>query len=279
MRFESSRSAQLAVLLTAVIWSTGGLAVKLSDCSPTALTGIRSIFCILLFLVVYRRENLLIFSRAQWAGAVAYCSMAYCYSASTMWTTAANAILLQYTAPVFVAIFSWWLLREKVSSRDWLAIGCVMVGIFLFFMDKASPGHMLGNAVAVLSGLSYALFIVFSRKQKDANPAGSIFLGNLIALVVSLPELVTTNLTTSAIVGGMYLGLVYGGLAFILYAGAIKSVNALTAILIATIEPILNPIWVFLTIGETPSLMAVVGGIIVVGTLLVRNIAEVKMQQ
>ena len=268
----NEKTAKLGVLLTALIWSSGGLAVKITNCPADALTGWRCFFCLVLFVIFYRKEKLLTFSKAQWAGAIAYFLMAYFYIAATQLTTAANAILLQYTAPVYVALLSIWLLKEKVKKKDWFVIAAVFLGMVLFFVDKAGIGNMLGNVLGVLSGISFATFIVCTRMQKNAHPAGSIFLGNVIALVVCLPSMIVTPLTEDAIFGGMYLGLIYGGLSYIIYSACIRYVSALSAILIATIEPVLNPVWVFFLVGETPSSYAILGGGIVVVSILIGNL-------
>ena len=272
----NEKTAKLGVLATALIWSSGGLAVKLTDCPADALTGWRCLFCLLLFWFYYRKEKLLNFSKAQWAGAIAYFLMAYFYIAATQMTTAANAILLQYTAPVYVAILSIWLLKEKVTKKDWFVIAAVLCGMVLFFVDKAGIGSMLGNVFGVLSGISFAAFIVCTRMQKDAHPAGSVFLGNVIALVVCLPGMVSAPVTGDAIFGGMYLGLIYGVLSYIIYSACIRKVSALSAILIATVEPILNPVWVFFLVGEKPSLFAILGGAVVVGAILIGNLADIQ---
>lgn len=268
----NEKTAKLGVLLTALIWSSGGLAVKITNCPADALTGWRCFFCLVLFVLFYRKEKLLTFSKAQWAGAIAYFLMAYFYIAATQLTTAANAILLQYTAPVYVALLSIWLLKEKVKKKDWFVIAAVFLGMVLFFVDKAGIGNMLGNVLGVLSGISFATFIVCTRMQKNAHPAGLIFLGNVIALVVCLPSMIVTPLTEDAIFGGMYLGLIYGGLSYIIYSACIRYVSALSAILIATIEPVLNPVWVFFLVGETPSSYAILGGGIVVVSILIGNL-------
>ena len=268
----NEKTAKLGVLLTALIWSSGGLAVKITNCPTDALTGWRCFFCLVLFVLFYRKEKLLTFSKAQWAGAIAYFLMAYFYIAATQLTTAANAILLQYTAPVYVALLSIWLLKEKVKKKDWFVIAAVFLGMVLFFVDKAGIGNMLGNVLGVLSGISFATFIVCTRMQKNAHPAGLIFLGNVIALVVCLPSMIVTPLTEDAIFGGMYLGLIYGGLSYIIYSACIRYVSALSAILIATIEPVLNPVWVFFLVGETPSSYAILGGGIVVVSILIGNL-------
>ena len=272
----NTQSARLAVLLTAILWSSGGLIVKITACPPIPLTGLRCLFSLVLFYLVFRKELSFRFNTAQWLGALAYCSMAVCYTVATKWTTAANAILLQYTAPVFVALLSSWLLKEKLNKTDWFVVCIIMFGMVLFFFDKTDAGGMWGNIVAVASGVSYALFIVFTRMEKDGSPIGTIVLGNIIGLIISLPFFVDIELSGDVLAGGMYFGLIYGGLAYILYSKAIRYVSALTAILIATVEPILNPLWVFLVVGEIPSMYAVAGGTVVITTLLIKNIYDIK---
>lgn len=162
--------------------------------------------------------------------------------------------------------------QRKSQKKDWFVIAAVFLGMVLFFVDKAGIGNMLGNVLGVLSGISFATFIVCTRMQKNAHPAGSIFLGNVIALVVCLPSMIVTPLTEDAIFDGMYLGLIYGGLSYIIYSACIRYVSALSAILIATIEPVLNPVWVFFLVGETPSSYAILGGGIVVVSILIGNL-------
>lgn len=272
----NTKSARLAVLLTALLWSSGGLAVKITDCPPIPLTGLRCFFTLVLFFALFRKELSFRFNKAQWAGAIAYCSMAVCYTVATKWTTAANAILLQYTAPIFVALLSSWLLKEKLNKADWLVVLVIMGGMVLFFFDKTDAGGMWGNLIAIGSGISYAFFIIFTRMEKDGSPVGTIVLGNIIGLIICLPFFGDITFSLNTLAGGMYFGMVYGGVAYILYSMAIKYVSALTAILIATIEPILNPVWVFLAIGEIPSMYAVAGGSVVVATLLIKNIYDLK---
>ena len=132
----NEKTAKLGVLLTALIWSSGGLAVKITNCPADALTGWRCFFCLVLFVLFYRKEKLLTFSKAQWAGAIAYFLMAYFYIAATQLTTAANAILLQYTAPVYVALLSIWLLKEKVKKRIGLLLQPFFWALFFSLLIK-----------------------------------------------------------------------------------------------------------------------------------------------
>ncbi|MBC8016217.1 MAG: EamA family transporter, partial [Sporomusaceae bacterium] len=182
----------------------------------------------------------------------------------------ANAILLQYTAPIFVALLGNWFLNEKTTRRDWLTISIVLGGMVFFFIDKVSAGNMLGNIIAVFSGISFAVFIVCMRMQKDASPYGSVLIGNILTFVISIFFWSDISLNQTSLLGILSLGLFQMGLAYVLYSYAIRYVPALKATLITSIEPILNPLWVFLLIGEQPGFYAMIGGFIVLTAITAR---------
>lgn len=266
-----SRYAKTSILLTALIWSTGGVVVKTADCSALVLTALRCLFANAVLILVFYRQIQFTFSKVQVSGALSYCLMACTYASATKLTTAANAVLLQYSAPVFVALLSWYFLKEKVTKQDWITVGCVLVGMILFFSHKLDAGSVAGNTLGLVSGISFAIFVICSRLQKESSPVGAIVLGNLLAVLIGLPEMVLEPPSCDVWLSGIYFGLVYGGLAFVFYTGAIVHVSAITAILIATVEPILNPVWVYFVVGEVPGFSTVVGGVLVIGALLWRN--------
>lgn len=263
------KKAMICLFLTALLWSAGGVLIKLVDWHPMAIAGGRSLIATIVIWAAFRKENLS-FSKPQWIGAIAYCGCVSCFVLATKMTTAANAILLQYTAPVFVALLSTWFLNEKTTRRDWFTIFMVLGGMIFFFIDKVSAGSMLGNMIAVLSGISFALFIVCMRMQKDASPYGSVLIGNLLTFIISLFFWSNTSLNYTNLLGILSLGLLQLGLAYVLYSYAIRHVPALKATLITSVEPILNPIWVFLLIGEQPGFYAMIGGFIVLGAITIR---------
>jgi len=186
---------------------------------------------------------------------------------ATKLTTAANAILLQYTAPVYVAIFSGIFLSERIKKLDWFVIFMVMSGMYLFFLDELSTGNLLGNLLAILGGLFFAFYIIFMRKQKSGFPLGSTLLGNIIAAFCTIPFMFGPAPNASGWVGLILLGVIQLGLSHVLYSVAIRKVSALKSIMIPMVEPILNPVWVFLLLGERPGFWAMVGGIIVVAAV------------
>jgi len=264
------------LLLTVVLWSTSGLLIKLLPWNALAISGTRSGIAALL-IWAYLRRPVFTWSFAQLGGAVAYvCSQTF-FVAATQLTTAANAIFLQYTAPVYVALFGAWFLRERVRPADWLSMAAIFAGMFLFFAGDLSPEGYLGNVFAILAGISFAAMIVLMRKQKDGSPLETALLGNILALAVGLPFIVS-ELTSGPALDAQdwgvltFLGIFQLGIPFILYSKAIRALTALEAVLIQTLEPILNPLWVFLVIDERPGRMALVGGLIVLASVAARAV-------
>lgn len=219
-------------------------------------------------------------SRDVLLGAVAYAACTITFCAATTLTSAANAILLQYTAPVWVALLGAWFLRERATRADWLTILVALAGMALFFKDSLTLGHLDGDALAVLSGVCFAAMTIALRKQKDGSPVESIILGNLLAFLVGLPWILDAPaLPPSGWAALLALGIVQLGMSYWLYARAIKHVTALEAVLIPVIEPILNPIWVLVFVGEKPTPWALLGGAVVLTAVTLRAIASVRARR
>nr|AGO88029.1 DUF6 transmembrane protein [uncultured bacterium 122006-I05] len=263
----------LMLVITALLWSTGGFLVKGIQWHPVAITGMRSLIAAAVILIAIRKPKLT-WSLPQLGGAVCYAGTVILYVIANKLTTAANAVLLMYTAPIYVIIFGPWFLKEKASRRDWLAVGAVMVGIVIFFMDKLSPEGFLGNMLAVLSGVSFAWMTLFLRKQKRGSPVESVFLGNLLAAVIGLPFFLREELPEiNGILMLIALGTFQLGFSYVLYTKAIQKVRAFEAVLITMLEPVLNPVWVFLLLGEVPGNWALAGGTIVMATVVLHGLA------
>ena len=264
---DAQRSKALLFLVcTAVLWSLGGLLIKSIEWSPMAIAGVRSIFAATLMLVYYRRLDFT-WSLPQIGGAVGYAGTVILFVSATKMTTAANAIILQYTAPVYTAILGALFLKEKTTRADWLTIAVVFGGMGLFFLDKLTAGNIVGNILAILSGVTFSLMLIFLRHQRKDNPFQSLILGNLLTALVCLPFIIgsTPGLTNWGI--ALVLGIFQLGVSYILYAEAVKHVRALDAIMVPIIEPILNPVWVLIFLGEVPGPWALLGGIIVLGAV------------
>lgn len=267
------KKALLYLVLTAVLWSLGGVLIKWMDWNPMAIAGLRSLIAAGMIGWAFRGEKLNV-TKVHMIGAAGYCATVCFFVIATKLTTAANAILLQYTAPIYVALLGRWLLGEKTTRRDWLTIGIVLAGMVFFFLDKIAGGALLGNLLAVASGVTFSICIISMRMQKNDSPHTTILLGNLLTFVISLPFLGDIRFTAENLMGIMVLGVFQLGLAYVLYAYAIRHVQALQAVIITTIEPILNPVWVFLLLGELPGQFAVIGGLIVVAAITARYYLE-----
>lgn len=259
------------LILASLLWSLGGLLIKSISLSALAIAGGRSLTAALLMLAVIRKPNLK-FNRYKVGGAVAYVGTVALFVMANKLTTAATAILLQYTAPIYVALLGAWFLKESTTKLDWVTIFLVFGGMFLFFVDEMSPGGFLGNIYAILSGFSFACMVLLLRKQKDESPLESVFWGNILTAIICLPFAFDTMPDTSSLIGLLLLGIFQLGISYILYAFAIKHVSALEGILIPVIEPILNPVWVFLVLGEAPGPWAFVGGFIVLTAIVGRSV-------
>lgn len=262
--------AIFALLATAVLWSMGGLLIKTIEWNAFGIAGGRSLIALAVFLPFIRRIRFR-FTLPAVAGAICYSMTTILFAMANKMTTAANAILLQYTAPIYVIILSAIFLKERARKLDYAAVAGVFAGLVLFLYEGISGSHLAGDLIAILSGVTFAGLAVFMRMQKDADPMVSVIAGNVLNAVVCIP----VGLAVSKPAGGMIwlvvLGLFQLGLSYVLYSLAIKRVKALQAVLIAAVEPILNPIWVFLATGERPGGLALLGGLIVMASVLAHS--------
>ncbi len=268
----SKPKAIVLLICSAFLWSTAGVLIKWVQWHPLAICGMRSLIAAAV-LWIYLRKPHFHWSFAQVGGAVAYAATVLLYVSAVKMTTAANAILLQYTAPAWVAIFSAGFLRERVTRLDWISVGLIFAGMVLFFREGLASVSFLGDLLAVLSGFTIAWMTLFMRKQKDGSSLESALLGNLIAAAVGLPFMFQSAPTAQGWLGIALLGVFQLGLSYIFYTRALKVVTAVEAIIVSTLEPILNPIWAFLLIAERPSAWALAGGALVVLAVTGRGLA------
>jgi len=266
----------ILLLLAALCWSLGGVLIKSIDWPPMAIAGGRSAIAIPMILLCIGRPRFT-FSRAQVGGALSYAGTVVLFVFATRMTTAANAIFLQYTAPVYVALIGRWYLGERASRIDWLVITVALAGIALFFLDQLTVAGLWGNILALGSGLAFALVALFLRKERADSPVASIVLGNIIVAVAGAPFIFQApSLGEDGLWRLVLLGAVQLGLPYVLYAAAIKQVSALEATLIPLLEPILNPLWVMLALGERPGPWAIVGGLLVLSGVLGRGVMMMR---
>jgi drug/metabolite transporter (DMT)-like permease len=273
MQYLSSKSKAIFLLIcTAILWSKGGFLIKYIQWHPVAIAGGRSILAALI-MWAYVKKPKFTWSSIQIMGAVAYALTVILFVIANKLTTAANAILLLYTGPIYVALFSFWFLKEKITTIDWITILTVIGGMALFFMEKLSHDGLLGNIIAILAGISFAWLALCLRKQKDESPLESLILGNILTGIIGLPFIIDSGIPSQqSMIALIVLGVFQLGLPYILYSKAIKHVSALDAVLIPVLEPILNPIWVFLLLGESIGIWPMIGGAIIIIAITIRAI-------
>ena len=272
---RSRFSAPAMLLLVAVLWSLGGVLIKSVEWHPMAIAGMRSAIAAVVILVCVRRPRIT-FSRVQLVGGIAYAGTVVLFVLATRMTTAANAIFLQYTAPIYVAALAPWLLGERALRSDWLVIAVALGGIGLFFLDHLTLAGMWGNVLALASGASFAALVLALRRQRDESPIAAILLGNVFAALAGLPFMFGPGPSAQGWAALGVLGVVQLGLPYVLYGIAIRRVTALEAVLIPLAEPILNPLWVMLLVGERPGGWALVGAAMVLGAVLLRGTLMVR---
>ncbi len=235
----------LCVFLASVCFSTGGLFIKLVPWSPLAINGARNLIgagVIGVFLLVTRHR--IVFSRSVLTGALSMIGVTTLFAVANKLTTAANTIVLQFTAPVFVILFMAVFYGQKPGRIDVAACCAVLLGVVLFFVDGIRAGNLIGNLIAVLSGVCYAgVFMMNTGKNADA--ISSCFLGQLAAGVILTPLcLRETDLSAPVLLSVAALGVVKVGGAYILFSVGIRRIPAVTASLLTGLEPIMNPLWV-----------------------------------
>ncbi|HXS25644.1 MAG TPA: DMT family transporter [Gemmatimonadales bacterium] len=277
MARDAAHPRAVAELLAAALcWSAGGLLIKWIPWPPLAVASGRGLLAALV-LALATRGLRFTWTRVQVGAAVAYALCTIGFVVATKLTTAANAILLQYTAPIWIALFGASVLGERTTRSDWWAVGVTLAGMLLFFADSLRWSGVLGNLIGVASGISFAAMTLLMRKQKQGSVTESIILGNLIAGATGLFWLVEApGLNASGWVALLALGVIQLGLSYMLYARAIKHVTALEAVLIPVIEPILNPVWVMLFVGERPGPLSLCGGLLVLGAVTWRAANSIR---
>jgi drug/metabolite transporter (DMT)-like permease len=240
---------------------------------PLGIAATRSGIAAVILWVWLRRPQ---FSWAlnQIGGALAYVATVVLFVFANQWTTAANAIFLQYTAPIYVAIAGPLLLGEPARRLDWACVVLALIGIALFFRDDFSPTGGWGIAMALGSGFAFGALVIFLRREKDGSPLSILLLGNIATALIGLPFAIS-ELPPAAAWGPLVaLGVFQLGIPYLLYGLAIRRVTALEAIVILMLEPILNPLWVALVHGEIPGAWSIAGAGLVLVAVTIRGLAR-----
>ena len=263
----------LCVFLASVAFSTGGLFIKMVPWSPLAINGARNLIgSLVIGVYLLIRRHRLVFSRQVVIGTLSMIGVTTLFAVANKLTTAANTIVLQFTAPAFVILLMAVIFRVRPKRLDVITCAAVLCGVCLFFVDGVQAGNWLGNLLALLSGVCYAgVFMMNTGKNADA--LSSCFLGQLAAGVILTPLcLGETDFSAPVLLSVAALGAVQVGGAYILFSVGIRRVPAVTASLLTGLEPIMNPLWVAVFYHETVSPLSLAGAVIVVVSILLYNV-------
>lgn len=267
-----------AIALAAILWSTGGLFIKWINLPAISILTFRAFFASLLFFIVFRRKVLVLTPKIFLVSCF-YAVLVGTFVFATKLTTAANAIFLQYTAPLYLIILEPWLFKYKLSTQNLLTAICCMLGMGLFFLDEFSLGGLLGNFLALFSGVMLAGMMLAQRNNPPQHHEASIFWGNIWVVILGL--YLTVNAPLPSVNEWFmlsFLGFIQIGLGYILFTFGLKRVSALESSLVAMLEPILNPVWVMIGFGEMPGLFAIIGASIIISALIFRIIFTTQLK-
>ncbi len=276
----------LLVFIAAALWSTGGLFIKVTTFDAFTVNMGRSFFAALVVALFTYKKGLQLNPMVLF-NSFLYAATLSCYVYATKNTTAANAIFLQYTAPIYILILAPFLLKEVFQVGDIFTVAACLIGMSLFFLEPGAaqitaPNIYAGNVAALASGIFFGLYFIFLRhpRSKHGNPAVSVFYGNIIVVLVMLP-LVLNDPPASVTFGDaaaiLYLGIFQIGIAYIFFTNGIAGgVRSMDASIIGFIEPMFNPLWVFVILGETPGRWALVGGVIILSSVGLHTFRQYK---
>lgn len=272
---------RLALLAAATLFSTGGAAIKAASVTPWQIACFRSLVAAVVLALVLPEARRARDRRVPWV-ALAYALTLILFVLATRRTTAANAIFLQSTAPLYLLALGPWLLREPVRRHEWPFLAVVALGLALFFTGNEAPAAtapdpFTGNLLAAGSAFCWAFTLVGLRTlaRNAAAASATLVVGNLLACALCLPFAlpVTSFSVADALVIG-YLGVFQISLAYLCLNAGVRHVGALEASLLLMVEPALNPLWTWLVHGETPSRWGLAGGALIIGATIAKTVWE-----
>ncbi|GMU87652.1 MAG: hypothetical protein AMXMBFR48_28930 [Ignavibacteriales bacterium] len=262
----------LFILISAMLWSTGGLFIKILPLDAFQISFARSVFAAGILIVLSGKSSFRV-NKLVALNSLFYAGILILFVAATKLTTAANAIFLQYTAPIYVLVFEPLLLKTGFKRKNIYSVFICFLGMALFFLGDLQPGHLSGNLLALLSGVAFAAFLIGMRKNGEEYQNSTVILGNILIAVLCIGSFEpSVMLQPGNLMMTAYLGIFQIGTAYFLFNLGLKRVQAIEASLISMIEPVLNPVWVFIWHGETPSGWAILGGSVILTGLIIKTL-------
>jgi drug/metabolite transporter, DME family len=277
-RSSSETRGILFVAAAALLWSTGGIGIKTLEDPPLKVAFFRSAFAAVALLALLRPRPRRL-SATFWIAVASYAVCLTTFVVATKTTTAANAIFLQYSGVIWVMLFSPVVLKEPLRARDVIAVSLALCGMALFFVGKFGSGGT-GDVVALASGIFFAVLVLSLRRERGAGAEAAVTYGNVLAAALLFP-LVRDNLALSARSTAilLFLGLFQIAGAYTLFVHGLQHVTATQATLVSMLEPVSNPVWVFLLLGERPSPFAALGGAVVLGAIAWRSLSAAPVTE
>ena len=262
----------LAVFFTAILWSSGGLLIKLISLNAMQLSFFRCSIAAVVFAILFRKK-LLIVNGFTFLNALFYAAVLTTFVIATKTTTAANAIFLQSTAPIYVLIFEPIFTKTKLERINVITILVCFIGMIFFFIGEISPGHLQGNLVALISGITFASFFIGMKKNGKEFQQSSIFYGNIMVAIICIPFIMDLKpLSFNDLWMVSFLGVFQIAIAYALFSYGLKRILAVEASILSMFEPVLNPVWVLIGYGEVPPLPAAIGGGIIIIAIFTRTL-------
>lgn len=263
----------LYVAIAAILWSSGGIGIKAVAEPPLKVAFYRSVFAAIALFAIFRPTRPR-FSASFATAVISYGACLTAFVTATKWTTAANAIFLQYTGVIWILLFSPLVLKEPLRRRDLACVVIALGGMALFFVDRIEAGNVAGNMMALVSGIFFASLILALRSARGIAAESAVTWGNLFLSLALLPFIASDLPVTfrSATILAL-LGVFQIALAYAFFVTGLRYVTATQGSLTGMLEPIMNPIWVFLFIGERPSKYAMIGAVIVLAAVAWSSLA------
>jgi drug/metabolite transporter (DMT)-like permease len=268
---QAYRQGVLAIITASVLWSLAGIGIKIVHAEAPAIALVRALAAAVTFRILFGPQVFRL-SAMTLLTAGFYVSITLGFIYATRLTSAANAIFLQYTAPVYILIVEPWLFQIPRRRRDvWTVIAC-LAGMVLFFWGSLGSPNLAGDLLALGTGVMMAGFMVAQRYNKPEYHAASIFWGNILLALICLPILITTGAWPDPAATGLLIGMgvIQLGIPYALFTYSIGRILAIDVVLLSMLEPVLNPLWVMIGFGERPSWHTIAGGAIILLSLAIR---------
>ncbi|MCL2254996.1 MAG: DMT family transporter [Lachnospiraceae bacterium] len=269
MNFDKQKGP-LCIIAASVCWSLGGVCIAFIPWGAMSIIGIRSFLAAIVF-IIYKKSVKVNFTKGNILSALCLAATIILFVFANKLTTAAAAILLQFSAPVFIILIHLFFYKKKPRISEIVAVLVTIAGMLLFFFDQLDEGALIGNILAICSGMTFAGVFV-CNKRDDCVPEQAILLGFAINAVIGLPfAFFQVTADISAWIAVFILGIVQVGFAYIFFSIGIKRTPALLACLITAMEPVLNPAWVAIATREIPGKFTILGGTVIVITVVLYN--------